>query len=697
MLFVVSIIFLASSAFLITSLFQLKNKISYLLSIYLIGYSLNILIAEISGFLGLLSSEWIFLLLQLLVLLVILFFWIKKGKPSLLGPLRITSLKTLCSDFWKSIKQNPITALFFICVLIGYITLSWLIIRVPPNNADSMHTHLARVMYWLQQGSFKQLSSFSIFAKIYPFDNNLNVLWTILFSHSDKFVGFVQYFSTLFCAVAIFGLARLLKGSRRTALIISLLWMTFPENVFQSTTTQNDMIVSALFCSCIYLFFLFFQNKEKNILLLSGLALGLSIGTKETTFMLGLGIVVMLIIFIAKDKKNFQPIIHWTITAVICFLILGSFPYINNWVNYGNPLGPSEHVSSDSFGNYSISEKLKYNTPRLAMQFISFDSLPTRLAEKGINIRAQVFSTIFASMKTPLDSMVALKEPGGIEEDFSYHLKPSWNEDFAWFGPVSFLLIIPAIIYGLVKLFFTKKDTRSIVLLIFCFTFYILEVILRPGWDPYQGRYFLISTALAVPLSAQIINKQIISKIYTIILYGIAIVTLFFAVTSNELKPILGTKLFENEFARVERLNIPENTNSFKFTKGYLKFLSALWTNMPFYQSISDFDDIQLRTLTNRSGHEEIVRRVEEYVPGDATMGVILGGGTYDYVFFGSDLERKLIPINPIPLLYDKTWIEANELEFVLISNQGRVTEIPDYLEVITTVDDWALYSVGIN
>lgn len=693
MLFVVSIILLISSAILITSLFQLKNKISYLLSLFLICYSLNIVIAEISGFFGLLSSEYFFLLLQLLILSVILLFWIKKGKPSLLGPLSIASLKTLCSDFWKNIKQNPITTLFLICVLVGYITLSWLIIRVPPNNADSMHTHLARVMYWLQQGSFKQLTSFSVFAKIYPFDNNLNVLWTILFSHSDKYVGFVQYFSTLFCAVAIFGLVRLLKGSRRTALIISLIWMTFPENVFQSTTTQNDMIISALFCSCIYLFFLFFRSKEKYVLFLSALALGLSFGTKETTFMLGLGIVVMLAIFIGKDKKNLRPIFQWTLTGVISFIILGSFPYINNWVNYGNPLGPSDHVTGDSFGNYTIGEKLKYNTPRLAMQFFSFDSLPTHLAENGVELRGKIFSLIFSTMNIPLDSTNALKDTSGSEK-FFYNLEPSWNEDMAWFGPASFLLIIPGIICGFIYVI-KKKDKEALILLVFCLTFFVFEVILRPGWDPYQGRYFLITTALAVPLAAPIIHRRIISVIYTTLLYVIAVITFLFAITSNQLKPILGIKMFEEEYVRVEKTYVPKNFIQSNAANFYMDIVSTFWTNLPFYQSINDFDDVQLRTMTNRAGHEEIVRRVEDYVPRDATMGVILGGGTYDYVFFGSRLERKLVPINPIPLLYDKTWIDANGLEFVLISNQGRVTEIPGYFELVTAVDDWALYSVS--
>ena len=693
MLLLISAILLFSSSIFITSILKLKNKVAYALSIYLIFFSSVVLIAQLSGFIGLLSNKFVFIFLQLILLSGVLIIWWKRGKPPLLAPFTGIDIKSRLKYLIGSVKRYPVTSLFSIIIFAGYIILAWLIIRVPPNNSDSMHTHLARVMYWLQQNSFAQLTSFSIFAKIYPFNANLNILWTILFTGSDKFVGFVQYFSTIFCALAIFGISRLLGGSRRTSLIVGLLWMTFPLNVFQATTTQNDMVVTALFTSSLFFFFTFIKKREFSNLFLSGLALGAAFGTKETMFMMGLGIVIMLLMVVLKDKKLVKPILHWILIGITSFLLLGSFIYFNNLYYYQNPLGPSEHVLSDSFGNYSILEKLKFNAPRLIFQFISFDSLPVQIAKLGTNTRDEIFSKLFESINLPLESNNAIKEPGS-SKSFSFNMAPTWNEDMSWFGPVSVLMLVPAFLVGL---FFgiKRKDVLSLSLVIFGFTFFLFEIIFRPGWDPYQGRYFVLSTAILMPLSALLINKSIVSKIYTVMLYLIAFIVFFMAVFSNESKPILGTEIFINKFSKIEKTIEPQDSvYDLIIKKDQLKFFSFLTYNLPFQKSINNYDDVQLRTLSSLSQHEEILRLVNEYVPSNAKMGVILGGGTFDYIFFGPRLERILISINPISLLYDENWVKEKGLQYVLISNQGRIDSIPSYLDQIAAVDDWALYSV---
>lgn len=695
MLLALSTILLVLSALLFCALFKIKNKVTYFVSFYLVCYSLNVLTAEISGFVGLLASKLFFFVLQAAFLIGLTFFWWKKGKPSLLGPFSQIKIKEALNRVSKFLKKNIFTALFALIVLSGYVVLAWLIVNVPPNNSDSMHTHLARIMYWLQQSSFKQLNCFSVFARIYPFDNNLNMLWTILMTGTDKFVGFIQYFAGIFCAIAIFGMVRVFGGSKRTGLIISLLWMTFTENVFQATTPQNDLVITALFTICIYLFFQFVKTRNFEDLFFSGLALGLSFGTKETMFMMGLGIVIMLALFLFKDKGLTKPILRWVLIGISSFLILGSFTFFNNLYYYHNPLGPSEHVFSDSLGATSIGDKFKYNSPRLMMQFFSFDSLPTSLAEKGITLRGKIFSAIFTKIGVPLDSNIGLKD-NESSETFSYDLTPSWNEDTGWYGTASFLMIIPAFLIGLC-LGIKKKDPRFLSVIFYCLTFYFFEVLLRPGWDPYQGRYFSMTTALVIPLSMFFINDKVISRIYTLILYAIAIITFFFAVTSDQTKPLLGTRMFENAYKQLETSAVPQSTIG-SFSKSVeMKFISALWYNLPYDKTIRDYDDIQLRTFGNQSEHEEIERDVEKYVPADAVMGVILGDGKFDYVFFGPKLERRLISINPIDLLYNEDWIKRNGLQYVLISNQGRIHSIPDYLTQITAPGDWMLFSVNFK
>ena len=171
----------------------------------------------------------------------------------------------------------------------------------------------------------KQLTSISIFAKIYPFDAQLNVLWTILFSGSDKFVGFIQFFAALVSAVAIYGLSKLIGGQRKFPLFISLLWLTFPIIVFQATSTQFDLVVTALFATSLFFFFDYYENKIQTSLYLSGFAFGISLGTKQTVIMMIPATILIFMIIALINRKLLKNIWKWVIITFFSFMILGSY------------------------------------------------------------------------------------------------------------------------------------------------------------------------------------------------------------------------------------------------------------------------------------------------------------------------------------------------------------------------------------
>jgi len=112
------------------------------LASYLIVYGLITLNAEISGFLGLLNHEWFFLLLQFSEAGIAWILWWKKGKPSLLGNFNHVTVRSLFLKTITFIKKAPFESLFLVFVVAGYGVLAWTILNVPPNNSDSMHTHL---------------------------------------------------------------------------------------------------------------------------------------------------------------------------------------------------------------------------------------------------------------------------------------------------------------------------------------------------------------------------------------------------------------------------------------------------------------------------------------------------------------------------------------------------------------------------
>ncbi len=647
---------------------------------------------EISGFLGLLSKLWFFLILQVLESAFLWGIWWKKGKPALF----LTDAKTITAwmqSFPVYAKKHIWIGLFAFLVSIGYGILAFLILRVPPNNTDSMHTHLARVVYWLQQGSFQQLTNHSVFAKIYPFNAQLNVLWTFLSSRSDQFAGFVQFFAALFCSLAIYGICRLLNGKRKYALLISLIWLTLPLVVFQATTAQFDLVATALFTITVFFFFNFIKNQEFHSLVFSGIGLGLSIGTKQTVFMMVPALVIILVVFLIAKRLTLRVILRWIGISLVSFLLMGSYVYFNNMHVYGNLLGPPEHVQSDSLGAFSFLEKLRYNPLRFLYQFTNFDALPVRIAERGNLLKNNLFHYLDKTLDLQMESSNALKDG---QKGFSLDDIPYYNEDQAWFGVGGALLILPAFLAGIIA-FIKKKDFLSFSLVLFGVSFLIFEILLRPGWDPFQGRYFLMPVALILPLATHLFKSTPVSKLYQVLICLFVLISFWTAILTNESKPILGKKFFEIKYQALQSTAPPDSMLGSIYKEYKLKILYVIWDNLPFQKSIADYSDTELRTLGYRRRHLNILNAVNQFVPEDATLGIMLVGGDFDYIFFGPKQTRTLININPITEIKHKEWLTERGISYVLISNLKRIPEIPPYLNMITQVDGWGLYAVATN
>ena len=689
MYFVLSIVLILLASLPLIAVFKPKSLVSLFLEVYLLGFSLIVLDVEIAGFLSILNSKFAFLTIQGLEALLFWGIWYARRKPALFFWEKIN---IITPDFreWKKIWH---LLGFGILISIGYVILAWLILNIPPNNSDSMHTHLARVIYWLQQGSFKQLTSYSIFAKIYPFDAQLNVLWTILFTGTDKFVGFIQFIAAFVTAVAIYGIARLLGGKKRHSIILGLLWLTFPLIVFQATSTQFDLVVTALFTISMYFFFSYVNGKYITNLVLSALSLGLSLGTKQTIFFMGPGLLIIVLLGLIKKRIEFKKVLLWAGLTLGFFVFLGSYTYINNIKQYGNPLGPSDHVTSDSLGKFGVIDKITYNPLRFMYQFISFDSMPVKLVKNLIAIKADLFTKIIPRTTIDLESGNAIKE---ANEGFSFTSLPKFNEDESWFGFVGFILLTTAFFSG-IWLTIKQKSPIALGLLILCTTYFFMEVAFRPGWDRYQGRYFIISSALLCPLAIPLFNKHVYSKIFQGTIIIISLLSFFFSVSSNELKPLLSKRKYESKYTVMENTYFPKNAIQSYYRKYSLKYFLWMNQNLPFEKTIFDYSETQLATLGDQNHHLAILEAVNTSVPEDARMGIMLVNGDFDYIFFGRRLTRRLININWNGQLFDKGWIRLQNMDYVLIDHVSEIVEVPAYLELISSVDGWGLYKVKLH
>jgi hypothetical protein len=159
------------------------------------------------------------------------------------------------SDFLKAgrlLSRNEKILFYFVC-LVYLIPLLFLAVYAPPNNTDSVNYHLARVVFWLQNQNVEH------FPTVYIQQLYHNVFSEYILLHimalngwNDYFVNLVQWLAMLgsVCAIGLVG--KLLGFGRRIQLFLSVLQLTLPIGILESTTTQNDYIANFLFLAFLY-------------------------------------------------------------------------------------------------------------------------------------------------------------------------------------------------------------------------------------------------------------------------------------------------------------------------------------------------------------------------------------------------------------------------------------------------------------
>lgn len=650
MLLIIALFLVISSSLFSLALIRLRGFIAQVLGFYLIEFFFIAFPLHLANLFSMMNEPTIIISFHFAAFLISGSLWVNNGKPAIFSDWK---------PMWLEIKQKPVfqksfseifLPLLAVSIAIMYLYNVFLILYVPPNNVDSVSTHMSRVGFWLQYGSYFPWETSKLFQIIYPVNAQLQHFWSVLFSQTDRFVGFVQWFAAIISAVAVIGLARLNSASRKQALFSGLVFLSLPAIVLQSTTTQNDLVICALFIILIYFYFNFLQTHQKLSLIFSGIALGLAVGTKQTIFFLLPGLVLLILYtWLVKHQIPFRQILLWGCASLLTFLMIGSQIFFSNQVKYQHPLGPKEFVaySSNLLESSNLPQIILLNTSRLLYQMVDTTGLPQPLWGYGVKAKAEILRPIFNFLQIPIESDL------GVTAGHHFNLRTPYplQEDAAFYGPLGFLLLFPSVIIGFWHAI-KKNKFYPFVVLPFCVIFLLLDTLGRPGWDPFQGRYFMPVVAMASPLAATWISQrshQWIGWLFS----AIAISILVSVILINPAKPATGSQ--------------------------------AIW----------HLTRNQLIGLQNRYMIESI-EIFEEIVPSNATVGIVSYQGIYsEYYFFGPNFSRKLIPIHPPEIIEDKNQVINQQIDYVLVFNwkDFSIPELP-YLEYIAGTDRINIYRV---
>lgn len=667
------------SAVLIVSVLKIDSIISRILALYLIIVAQVVLTGEIAGLTGQIDNASFYFVFHLIFLVVAFFLWKKSNRP-IFNPLEV--LKEFLQKYKKLpvlISKYPDLFIFVGGILISIIITAVLILVVPPNTNDSMTTHMARIGFWLQNGSFRSWDTPYIFQLIYPVNAQLQVLWTIIFSGSDKYAGFVQWFAMIFAGIAIYDMSRFLGWSKPASFFAFLVWASFPQIILQSSSTQNDLAVTAFSVIGICFLLKIFKGDQQSNTWLSGLAFGLAAGTKQTWFFLIPGLMAILFFLISHKKSNIKLVVKWGLATLVSITFLGSVFYFKNWKEYGNPFGPDDIVVGDTISSSPSANwiKMTVNPARHFYQFVDPSGLPTSISEKAMVIKSSLFKDLFELIGLPLDTTRGLY----LEKNtFDYETPAGIQEDTSWFGPLSVLVLLPAFasqVFSAIK----HRDKKKLGLVIMGVIFFFLVSLLRRGWTLYQSRYFVLSMTFLAPLMACMFSNQIIGKFYRAVITIIGILVLFSSVLTNPAKPIIREP---EEFHRNLILSYRE-----RGLPGAWEEISQLFTSS---KSVFKMNWFQKITLQGGSMRTPMTLSMKYVQPGE-TLGFLGSEGAWHYPFFGEKLANKLVLVFPQDRLDDRSWITEQQLDWVLISYEEiSENDVPAWLKLAEKYKNWGIY-----
>jgi hypothetical protein len=113
----------------------------------------------------------------------------------------------------------------------------------------------------------------------------------------------------------------------------------------------------------------------------------------------------------------------------------------------------------------------------------------------------------------------------------------------------------------------------------------------------------------------------------------------------------------------------------------------AIWTQ----------DALQLQTI-NRKDFAPVIQMVDQNVPQDGRLALKTGMESWDYPFFGRDLQRKVTQVEPGLASPDGQWLDAHQMDYLLVDPGVRTfLALPPGLDWVAETQNWTLFKKDLS
>jgi len=522
----------------------------FLVTFFLIGFGTELL--SIINWINYKAILYYWVLLTILAALILIASWYKKPKPD--------QDQTKTRNESSAISRWVIGFCLFTILIISGITL-FIALKSPPNNFDSMTYHMARVSHWIQNQNIRYYPT-AIPRQNYSMPlAEFGILHLQILSQGDHYANLVQWFSFILSILTVTLIAKDLKISPRGQWITGALAAALPMAILQSSSTQNDLVVSAFCLSFVYFLSRVTKNRKWENVIFAALSMGFALATKGTAYIFiaatGLGIGGLTLV--GKKWDKIRNLLFRYSIIIIIGLLLNTGIYLRNWNLYHHPLITSnERTIVDSVSAKILFANLVRNG---AVHFSSPIGSANQLVEKS------VLSLLGSEMDNPESTF----------QESQFELSFSINEDEAGNGLHLILISFSLLILPWLK----TDDKKEPIIIEIALIFSILLFSLIFKWQPWVGRLQTPIFLLGCAVTGYVLDKLFKKAIFPVLILIVFLISSTPFLLLNSIRPVLplwedSSVFYDTEIERRIYTNIGEKLNRYPNLAGKVKSILSI-------------------------------------------------------------------------------------------------------------------------
>ncbi len=628
-LFIISLIMICISSYLTASVFEPKKYGIGFIYFLLIAFAQIILTLEILSLFGIISANGV-LAGNFIFLISGIIFWLKRKRP--LYKIDFTGItrkfkKALIKD--KSFTILYLSFLFFLTVT--FILAAFL----PVNSYDALTYHLARVPFWISNGSLNHFDFADSRIFVMPINSELLYSWVYVFLKNDVGLGLFSFVSFLATVSVLYNFLSILNFSERKKLWAVFILTSFTSVLIEASSIETDLMLGALVLSSIFLYFYAMTENQKAPVFFSALAYAIAMGTKSPAVIALPGVIFIcfIITMLYKKGNSYKNIFLLIWLIIINFIIFSSYNYVLNLINYSNPFGMKSTIQMHNFfGGYKafIANFIRYN-------FLLIDSAGFKYANYLSGYVYGLQKSIFDLFNINYDIGVIAQMQKGLNKDVL--------ESITGCGVLGVLVFIPCIFYSFYR--------------------------------AIKCKFSKVATLLASLSTMFYINLLVLSFAIGFMIYSVRFVTFFMILTS----PILVYSY------------IRSNKNIYKwiiifFCFSYMVVISTHLPSRPLVRLLymlkhqSSYEELKTRIQCsdNTSFDSNVIeckmKREMEKAPGNKNIAFFVNNSFRSYVF--KIMENEGWKVDFL-LLEDLDNHKIDNYDYIVIQNQSQLTETIKY------------------